>query len=343
MSKDLKLIYAYMAENHPETANNIYYGLELVQSTIEDSVKNLKADMHIAIDSEENYDSLSDMLKLSKELLKSTNQYMEELAVIENAFSEDEIISTEPVNPTNEKICAVQEDMTSKKVCSITFRGKKYTVRNYIYAQIQLCDILYELDKEKFLLMMNEPFVKSHVNPVLSLRKTGDKYVKITATDIYLWTNTSSRNKTEFVCNALKYYGINEKDVQIGIRTDYDPKKREIAKKREKNAPTISDMKIGAYVKSKMRALEHSEYKFSDEMIAAMSSKELSKKLIGVNYPMILKYDENTDITEQGVSSSGHRRYWKTVFTFNEKKYLVTSQWFEYNREGFDKWFDGLR
>ena len=76
MSNALKTIYNYMAENHPEIANDIYYGLELVQSTIEDSMKKLKSDMHIAIDSEENYDNLSDMLKLSKALLKETNEYM---------------------------------------------------------------------------------------------------------------------------------------------------------------------------------------------------------------------------------------------------------------------------
>ena len=75
-----------MAENHPEIATDIYYGLEMVQSTIEDSVKKLKSDMHIAIDNEDNYDNLSDMLKLSKELLKEINNYLQELAFIENTF-----------------------------------------------------------------------------------------------------------------------------------------------------------------------------------------------------------------------------------------------------------------
>ena len=92
-----------------------------------------------------------------------------------------------------------------------------------------------------------------------------------------------------------------------------------------------------------MLSLEKRGYQFSNEMLAAMLSKELSKKLIGVNLPLLLKYDENIDISQQGVSSSGQRRYWKTIFTFNGKKYLITSQWFEYNRKSFDKWFNGLR
>jgi len=344
MSKELNTIYAYMAENHPEIANDIYYSLELLQSTVEDSVNKLKSDMHIAIDNDEaNYDSLSDMLKLSKNLLKETNKYMHDLAIIEDSFSEDETIPDKPVSDSNEKICAVSDDLTSKKVCSITFRGKKYSVRNYIYAQIQLCDILYSLNSKKFMEMLNEPFVKSHVNPTLSMKKTAEKYIPMTTAEIYLWTNTSSRDKTSFICQALKFYGIKEGDVQLGIRTDYDPKKRVITKRREENDPTVSDMKIGAYVKGKMRALEQSGYRFSNEMLTAMLSKELSKKLIGVNLPMMLKYDKNIDISQQGISSSGVRRYWKTIFTFNGQKYLITSQWFDYNREGFDKWFRGLR
>lgn len=343
MSKSLKTIYTYMAENHPEIATDIYYGLEMVQSTIEDSVKKLKSDMHIAIDNEDNYDNLSDMLKLSKELLKEINNYLQELAFIENTFSEDDEILDEPITTSNEKICSLTNDFTSKKVCSITFKDKKYIVKNYIFAQIKLCDILYELNKEKFMSMLNEPFIKSHINPVLNLNNTGSKYRRISVADIYLWTNTPSRDKTDFICNALKYYGISAEDVQIGIRTDYDPKKREIKKKREKDAPTVSDMKIGAYVKEKMLSLEKRGYQFSNEMLAAMLSKELSKKLIGVNLPLLLKYDESIDISQQDISSSGQRRYWKTIFTFNGEKYLITSQWFEYNREGFDKWFNGLR
>lgn len=343
MSKTLKTIYTYMAENHPEIANDIYYGLELVQSTIEDSMKKLKSDMHIAIDSEENYDNLSDMLKLSKALLKETNEYMQELAVIEDTFSGDEILSDEPVNVSNEQICAVTEDLTSKRVCSLTFKGKKYNVKNFISAQIKLCDLLFELDSQKFMSMMDQPFVKSHVNPFLSFHKSHDKYKKMSSADIFLWTNTPSRDKTEFVCKALKFYEISSEDVQLGIDTNYDPKKREITKKRKTEDPTVYDMKIGAYVKGKMRFLEQSGYHFSNEMLSAMLSKELSKKLIGVNLPMLLKYDESTDISQQGVSSNGQRRYWKTIFTFNGEKYLITSQWFEYNREIFDKWFNGLR
>lgn len=332
-----------MAENHPEIANDIFYSLELLKSTIEDSVKKLKNDMHIAIDNEENFDAISNMLKQSKELLNSANSYLYDLAIIEDTFSEDDTVSDEPISISNEQICDLSDDFTSKKVCSITFRGKKYTVRNYTYAQIQLCDILYSLDSKKFLAMINEPFVRSHVNPVLNFTKTADKYFKINAADIYLWTNTPSRDKSDFVRNALKYYGINENDVQLGIRTDYDPKKREISKKREATDPTVSDMKIGAYVKSKMKSLEQSKYKFSSEMLSALLSKEMTKKLIGVNYPMLIKYDERKDISLQGVSSGGHRRYWKTVFTFNGEKYLITSQWFENNRDDFEKWFNGLR
>lgn len=343
MINKLKALYAYMTENHPETANDIYFGLEMVQSTVETSISTINNDLHIAVDNEDNLDKYTNMRKDAKELFVAITRFMEELVSIENSFSEDDTGDEERTSVTNEKVCDLTEDFTSKRVCSIIIKGKKYYVKNFKEAQIKLCDVLYSIDSKRFLSMMNEPFVKSHINPFLSNTKTASKYEKINAADIYLWTNTPSRDKSDFVKNALKYFGISYAEVQLGIDTSYKRKERGGTKKREETDPTVSDMKIGAYVQSKMKELERSGYIFSQEMLSALLSKEMTKKLIGVNYPMLLKYDESKDISMQGVSSSGQRRYWIKLFVFNGEKYLITSQWFEYNREGFDIWYSGLR
>ena len=78
-------------------------------------------------------------------------------------------------------------------------------------------------------------------------------------------------------------------------------------------------------------------------MITALTSKELSKQIIGINVAMLLPYDDKKDISLQGVTSKGVRRYWKDVFYFNGNKYLITSQWYDNNREGFEKWYKGLK
>ena len=40
--------------------------------------------------------------------------------------------------------------------------------------------------------------------------------------------------------------------------------------------------------------------------------------------------------------TEGRNRYWKEIFEFNGRKYLIVSQWFECNRDRFDKWVKSL-
>jgi len=343
MSKNLKVLYEYLCENHPETSNDIFYGLELVQSTIGDSVVQMKKDMHKAVDDGENYDKISEMLKISKLLLSSIDDYLKDLIEMENQFTDENDDEDNSDVADNEKICLLTDDYTYVKVSSVIIGKQKYYVKNFTKALLVICNYLYEYNKDTFIKMLDTPFVKSHLNPYLSYNNYSNYYKQIGNSNIYMWSNLSNTDKLTFITNMLQFFGISTEDVRLGIRADYNPQKRDVKKKRDVNAPTTSDMKIGALVKSKMKLLEQKNYTFSDEMITALTSKELSKQIIGINVAMLLPYDDKKDISLQGVTSKGVRRYWKDVFYFNGNKYLITSQWYDNNREGFEKWYKGLK
>ena len=93
----------------------------------------------------------------------------------------------------------------------------------------------------------------------------------------------------------------------------------------------------GKHVKNKMKMLSESGYTFTNDMIHALTSKELTKSVVGNNFALLVTDEEyNSGKVDKS-------KYWNDIMKFNGKMYHVTSQWFEYQRDGFDKWYKSLK
>ena len=72
-----------------------------------------------------------------------------------------------------------------------------------------------------------------------------------------------------------------------------------------------------------------------------MQSKQWSKEVLGINYPFIKPYLEGEDISVQ-IREGSYLRYWKEIFDYSGKKFFITSQWFDWDREKFEKWIENI-
>lgn len=102
------------------------------------------------------------------------------------------------------------------------------------------------------------------------------------------------------------------------------------------------ERKIGALVKDCMQFLETKEYKFSEEQINKFLSLDWSKATLKLYYPFFKVFDDTKTIEEQKVDHLGNGRYWKRIYTFNEKKYLITSEWYKESKPLFISWYNTL-
>jgi len=177
MSKNLKVLYEYLCENHPETSNDIFYGLELVQSTIGDSVVQMKKDMHKAVDDGENYDKISEMLKISKLLLSSIDDYLKDLIEMENQFTDENDDEDNSDVADNEKICLLTDDYTYVKVSSVIIGKQKYYVKNFTKALLVICNYLYELSNlfndyctSETIITEDETYTNERLNLLLAVK-----------------------------------------------------------------------------------------------------------------------------------------------------------------------------
>ena len=85
------------------------------------------------------------------------------------------------------------------------------------------------------------------------------------------------------------------------------------------------------------------EYKFSKKQLDNLLSHDWSNTTLKLNYTFFKLVDESKPLSEQRVDHLGNSRYYSRVYTFDNKKYLVTSQWYAKSKPFFISWYNTLR
>ncbi|MBK5243092.1 hypothetical protein [Clostridium sp.] len=99
------------------------------------------------------------------------------------------------------------------------------------------------------------------------------------------------------------------------------------------------NVKPGEYVKSHMLKLFR-DRAYAEELIQSFLEKNYSKDMINVNYPLLKKIDMKSSISEQA-RIDGMPRYWvKPIIDIKGEKYLICSQWYQWNIRDFEQWYE---
>lgn len=80
------------------------------------------------------------------------------------------------------------------------------------------------------------------------------------------------------------------------------------------------------------------ELKLISELeIEKLQNSDYSKMIFNLNYPVLKKVDENRSIIESR-TVSGYTRYYAKNHINKNSDYLITSEWYDRNQEGFILW-----
>lgn len=344
MDNDILKIYKYLDEKHPESANKILYGVNLVQQYLKKSVTDLKEDMKKAIDDEGDYKSISGYYDLIMRLEKEYDDTLQKMAQfskekqpikqLESMPGEQQILKEAQLGDDGKWI-SINSNLTSTQIVGLKLGNHEYQVATMTDVYLKVFECFYAIDSEKFRKMLSEPFITRYNPARLTLYPVSEKSQKMQNAAIYVWKNLSNSDKRQTMLDVLNYFGYSEDFVKVAINQDYVPKERSHSDKRHEKS--VETDKIGGYVRAKMQALSDSEFIFSDDMLHALTSKELTKNLIGVNYAMLVSKQD------YHLGRVNPKKYWKNPMKFNGSIYYVTSQWYDYQREGFDKWYKSLK
>ena len=100
--------------------------------------------------------------------------------------------------------------------------------------------------------------------------------------------------------------------------------------------------KIGKLVRESMTNLEICGFRFDNQLLEEMQNLVWSKTTMKLYYPFLKKYDSTRRLDEQIKDEKGNGRFWKQIFSFSGKKYLITSEWYKESKPLFIKWYNNL-
>ena len=352
MDQDFIEVYEYLEKNYPQVAEDIYYSLELFVNSLDCSIEAIGKAIS---NNSKNFSSLPKIVKYGQivtgiseklnEYLNNLvkNEVVDETVQIEEDDDEKSFPDYKKYKVDDEIPHTLMENFTHKKICGFMLKGVRYNVSTWQEALITLSELLAEQDISIFESFTTSPAFMGRKNRYFSKSGYGNKYYhKLRNADIYVWLNLSTSMICEIIKKVLRGYSISINSLYIYLRADYTP--LHIMEENDASEVNVSDeqSKIGKYVRSTMRQLSNQGYIFSDEMMIKLTNKEQTKKIFGIGIPFFKELVDDVDLSKQTKDFKNRNRYWKEVFAFNGKKFLITSQWFDYHRGRFDKWYNEL-
>ncbi len=106
------------------------------------------------------------------------------------------------------------------------------------------------------------------------------------------------------------------------LEPDIEKDKLEIQKEKL----SIADEPVGVWVKKYIPKIL--EYCFNTDIseLDKLKNKDYSKMKFGINYPFLIEVVE---------SNAKVHRYWKTVYLYDNRYFVITSEWFKWNKIQF--------
>jgi hypothetical protein len=116
--------------------------------------------------------------------------------------------------------------------------------------------------------------------------------------------------------NSLKLFSVVSSKVEAKIETT----------RKKIEVPQFKDEPIGKLVQRYVLSIL--EYCFSEDETELINllNKDSSKRLFGINYPFMIEVSKSSEKID---------RYWKTKYSFNNRHFFITSEWYKWNREKF--------
>lgn len=345
-------LYQLICDNYQSNAEDIFCSMEFLI----ESVSNSKNAILQSIQNEKDFDRIFELTEYGKyveKIEKTLNTYLDAFASMsasECTDVEDENLESEKTIP-NYKDYEVDpeiphlltESFTYKKICGFFLNNVRYNVSEWKTTLIKICELLYDKDSVLFeKIIFSEKFVGKKIE-YFSRTHKAKHYHKLKNANIYVWTQHNANTICSLIRRLLREYNIPANSLYIYLRADYTPLHNASVKN---DAITISneneEIKIGKFVKMTMRNLSVSGYTFDEQTLNILLDDDETKKTFGIGTSFLKEVRDEAQLSRLVKDAKGYNRYWREIFEFNGKKFIIVSQWTKHNADRFKRWFNGL-
>lgn len=98
----------------------------------------------------------------------------------------------------------------------------------------------------------------------------------------------------------------------------------------------LNKLKIGQLVRATLPEILNSEL-ISEIEAYRLTTTDYCKMIFNINYSVLREVDDRKSILENRTIGE-YTRYYARPHSFQNKQYLICSEWYDYNQESYIKW-----
>lgn len=236
MNEKYEKLFRFIVETDKECSAELLHALKSLKANFDNALTITKKQIQLSTE-KNSFDDISQIAESCQQISEISIRIENAIALMEvkpsnkeivfegNANIEKKISSRKPIDYAdfdvdNMEPHTLDEDFEYKKICGFEINGIRFEVSSWQDALIQLCSYLYNIDGNKMLGFVDDPYFKRRKVSYFMKESVPRRNKIIPGTNLYVWVNNNANTLVRLMRDMLVRYLISPETMTLYLRRD---------------------------------------------------------------------------------------------------------------------------
>lgn len=236
MNEKYEKLFRFIVDTDKECSAELLHALKSLKANFDNALTITKKQIQLSTE-KNSFDDISQIAESCQQISEISIRIENAIALMEvkpsnkeivfesNANIEKKISSRKPIDYAdfdvdNMEPHTLDEDFEYKKICGFEINGIRFEVSSWQDALIQLCSYLYNIDGNKMLGFVDDPYFKRRKVSYFMKESVPRRNKIIPGTNLYVWVNNNANTLVRLMRDMLVRYLISPETMTLYLRRD---------------------------------------------------------------------------------------------------------------------------
>ena len=236
MNEKYEKLFRFIVDTDKECSAELLHALKSLKANFDNALTITKKQIQLSTE-KNSFDDISQIAESCQKISEISIRIENAIALMEvkpsnkeivfegNANIEKKISSRKPIDYAdfdvdNMEPHTLDEDFEYKKICGFEINGIRFEVSSWQDALIQLCSYLYNIDENKMLGFVDDPYFKRRKVSYFMKESVPRRNKIIPGTNLYVWVNNNANTLVRLMRDMLVRYLISPETMTLYLRRD---------------------------------------------------------------------------------------------------------------------------